>query len=170
VNLGPNNVTQICDGKSAWIKFGSESRDATNTLGEFERGISLFGGGWGLYQRVLAGKVSGYSIGDETIDGKKVLGVAVSAYFGKVKLYFDPDTHLLSAARYQSAGPQGAVDTEQRWSDYRAQDGRKFAFATVIYRDGAKFAETAIQDLSLNPKVTDDMFSSPQPSPSPAPK
>lgn len=163
VSLGPNKVVQICDGRSAWIQFGAQSRDATNTLGEFERGIALFGGGWGVYQRVLAGKLSGYAIGEETIAGKKTVGVAVNAPFGNVKLYFDAVTHLLASAKYQSAGPQGAVDTEQRWSEYRTVDGRQFAFDTVIYRDGAKFAETAIQDLSLNPKVEDSLFSNPQP-------
>lgn len=158
VSLGSNKVVQICDGKSAWVRFGEQSRDATATIGEFERGIALFGGGWGLYQRVLSGKTTGYAIGEETFNGRKTVGVAVNAPFGNVKLYFDEETHLLAAARYQSAGPQGAVDTEQLWTNYRTVEGRQFAFDTVIYRDGAKFAETSIEDLSLNPAVEDSLF------------
>jgi zinc protease len=158
VTLGPNKITQVCDGKSAWIQFGDQTRDATATLGEFERGISLFGGGWGVYRRALAGNLPAQAIGEETIDGKKTVGIAVSGPFGQVKLYFDPETHLLAAARYQSAGPHGASDTEQHWSDYRTVEGRQFAFSTVIYRDGAKFAETSIQDLKLNPQVDDAFF------------
>ena len=59
-----------------------------------------------------------------------------------MKLYFDPATHLLAAARYQSEGQHGPVDNEQHWSDYRTVDGRQFAFTTTIYRDGAKFLES----------------------------
>jgi hypothetical protein len=130
-------------------------------LGEFERGLSLFGGGWGVYRQVLAGKLSGHIIGEEEIAGKKAVGVAVGAPFGAIKLYFDPATHLLLAARYQSARQHGFVDNEQQWSDYRTVDGRQFAFSTVIYRDGKKFVESTIQEINLNPKLEDSLFAMP---------
>ena len=116
----------------------------------------------GVYQQVLAGKLEGQAIGEEEIDGKKTMGVAVQAPFGAIKLYFDPATHLLVAARYQSARQHGFVDNEQYWSDYRAVDGRQFAFSTVIYRDGKKFVESTIQEIRLNPKVEDSVFAMPQ--------
>jgi hypothetical protein len=131
-------------------------------LGEFERGISLFGGGWGVYREALAGKLRGQSIGDEQIDGRKLAGVAVQAKFGSIKLYFDPETHLLAAARFLSAGPQGAVDAEQCWSDYRPVEGRQFAFATVVYRDGAKYMESTVQEVKVNPQVDDALFVKPE--------
>jgi hypothetical protein len=109
---------------------------ASQVMGEFERGLSLFGGGWGVYQQALDGKMKGQSIGDEEIDGKKLSGVQVQGPFGIVELYFDPSTHLLAVARYQSASPEGASDTGQHWNDYRAVEGRLFAFSTVAYRDG----------------------------------
>jgi hypothetical protein len=163
VDLGSNGATQVCDGKSAWVRFGDTTRDATQTLGEFERGIALFGGGWGMYQRALAGKVAAQSIGDEEIEGKKVQGVLVEGgQFAGLKLYFDPETHLLMAARYQSAGANGASNNEQRWSDYRAVEGRQFAHSIVIFRDGVKLAETTVQDLTLNPKLDDSLFTKPE--------
>jgi hypothetical protein len=165
VNSRGMNVVQACDGKSAWMEIQSQTRDATPMMGEFERGVSLFGGGWGIYRQALAGKLQGQSIGDEEIDGKKMSGVVVQAPFGLIKLYFDPATHLLSAARYQSAGPQGAVDAEQRWSNYRAVEGRQFAFSTVVYRDGAKYMESTVQELKVNPQVDDSLFAKPEPSP-----
>jgi len=161
VTMAGQSATQVCDGASAWVRFGSETRDATPTIGEFERGISFFGGGWGVYRQVLEGKIGGNAIGDEEIGGKKLTGVALQAPFGAVKLYFDPATHLLAAVRYQSAGPHGASDNEQRWSDYRAVEGRQFAFATSIYRDGAKFLETSVAGLTLNPPADDNLFSRP---------
>lgn len=160
--LGDQHVVQICDGKSAWVQYPDRTANASYVLGEFERGLSLFGGGWGVYRQVLAGKLSGHALGEEEIAGKKAIGVAVEAPFGAIKLYFDPATHLLTAARYQSARQHGFVDNEQRWSDYRTVDGRQFAFSTVIYRDGSKFVESTIQEINLNPKLEDSLFTMPE--------
>ncbi len=161
VLYGDQDVVQVCDGTSAWLQFAQSIRDTTPVIAEFKRGISLFGGGWGLYEQVLAGKMSGQFIGETEIDGKKTLGVAVEGAFGPLKLYFDPTTHLLSAARYQSAGAQGTSDNEQRWSDYRTVEGRLFAFSTVTYREGAKFFESTIQNVQLNPKIDESLFAKP---------
>ncbi len=163
-SLSGHNIVQVCDGRSAWVQMGTETRDATPMKREFLRAISLYGGGWGLYREVLAGKISGpaiWAIGDEDIDGKKTTGVAVDAGFGAIKLYFDPATHVLVAARYQSSGAHGASDNEQRWSDYRTVEGRQFAFSTVVYRDGVKYMESTIQQLDLNPTVDDALFAMP---------
>ena len=176
VNLGPATIVQVCDGKSSWLKFPDAIHDTTNMISEFKRGIMLFGGGWGLYQQALAGKISGQAIGEEEIAGKKTLGVAITGPFGAVKLYFDPTTHLLAAARYQSLSEHGASDNEQHWSDYRKVEGRQFAFATDTYRDGAKLFESTVQSVQINPKLDEALFAKPEaaapaaaPPPAPAP-
>src|SRR5271169_4062899 len=176
VNLGPATIQQVCDGKSSWLKFPDGIHDTTNMIGEFKRGITLFGGGWGLYQQVLAGKISGQAIGEEEIAGKKTQGVAVNGAFGAVKLYFDPATHLLAAARYQSVSDHGSSDNEQRWSDYRNVEGRQFAFSTDTVRDGAKLFDSTIQSVQINPKLDEALFAKPEasapaaaPAPAPAP-
>lgn len=163
VTLGDQKIVQVCDGSSAWLQFAQSTRDTTPVISEFKRGISLFGGGWGLYEQVLAGKLAGQFIGEAEIDGKKTLGVSVEGPFGPLKLYFDSTTHLLAAARFQSAGEHGATDNEQRWSDYRPVDGMLFAFSTVTYRDGTKFFESTVQDVLLNPKLDESLFAKPQP-------
>jgi zinc protease len=176
VNVGSATIVQVCDGTSSWLKFPDGIHDTTNMIDEFKRGITLFGGGWGIYQQALAGKIAGQAIGEEEIAGKKTLGVAVSGPFGAVKLYFDPSTHLLAAARYQSSTDHGLSDNEQHWSDYRNVEGRQFAFATDTYRDGAKLFESTVQSVQINPKVDDALFVKPEasapaaaPAPSPAP-
>jgi zinc protease len=165
VSYGGQAITQICDGKSAWIVMGPQAHDVTQVIGEFERGIALFGGGWGFYQQVLAGKITGQAIGETDIDGKKTLGVAVQAPFGNVKLFFDPATHLLAAARFQSMGQQGPVESEQHWSDYRAVEGRQFAFATVTYRDGKRFMESNVAEVKVNPPAEPSLFVKPDAAP-----
>ena len=163
VDFGGQKVVQVCDGTSAWLQFPQGTRDTTPVISEFKRGISLFGGGWGVYEQVLAGKISGQFIGEAEIDGKKTLGVSIDGAFGPVKLYFDPATHLLSAARFQSVAAQGTSDNEQRWSDYRTVEGRVFAFSTVTYRDGAKFFESTIQNVQLNLTLDESLFAKPGP-------
>src|SRR6202162_3293563 len=163
VNYGGQSVIQVCDGTSAWLQFSDSTRDTTPVISEFKRGTSLFGGGWGVYEQVLAGKMNGQFIGEADIDGKKSLGVTIDGAFGPVKLYFDPTTHLLSAARFQSMGAQGTSDNEQRWSDYRTVGGRVFAFSTVTYRDGTKFFESTIQNVELNPTLDESLFAKPGP-------
>jgi zinc protease len=177
VTLGPTTIVQVCDGISSWLKFPDGIRDTTDIIGEFKRGITLFGGGWGLYQQALAGKITGQAIGEDEIGGKKMLGVGVNGAFGAVKLYFDPATHLLAAARYQSATDHGPSDNEQHWSDYRTVEGRQFAFATDTYRDGAKLFDSTVQTVRINPNVDDALFAKPAsaapvaaPAPTPAPK
>ncbi len=162
VEFQGQTIMQVCDGKSAWLQFPDKVVDASRFLPEFERGIAMFGGGWGAYQRVLDGKLAGQFIGEEEIDGKKAEGVQLEAPFNSVKLYFDPTTHLLAAAHYQSEGQHGMVDNDQRWSDYRTVDGKQFAYATTIYRDGAKFLESHIVEVNLNSKIDESLFVKPE--------
>jgi predicted Zn-dependent peptidase len=161
VDLGGTKVLQVCDGKSSWLQFPDSVRDTTDEIAEFKRGILLFGGGWGFYREVLAGNITAQAIGEETIDGQKTEAVAVDGPFGALRLYFDKTRHLLAAARYQSAAEQGFNNNEQRWSDYQPLEGKQFAYATVTYRNGVKFFESAIQSVQLNPKVDDILFAKP---------
>jgi predicted Zn-dependent peptidase len=162
VTYGGQPVVQICDGKSAWVAMGGQTRDVTPAIGEFKRGIALFGGGWGFYQEVLAGKITGQAIGETEIDGKRTLGVAVRGPFGNLKLFFDPATHLLSAARFTTATQRGPAEAEQRWSDYRPVEGHPFAYSTVRYRDGAKDFESSISDVKVNLPLDDSLFAKPE--------
>lgn len=166
VNLGSATILQVCDGNSSWLKFPNGLRDTTDVIGEFKRGISLFGGGWGIYQQVLAGNVPGQAIGEEQIGDKKALGVAVQMPFAALKLYFDPDSHLLVAARYESKSEQGELENEQHWSDYRNVDGRQFAFATETYRAGLKLFESVVDSVQINPKIDPTIFAKPADAPS----
>jgi hypothetical protein len=165
VLYGGQSVIQTCDDKSAWIVVGSRARDATPTIGEFERGIALFGGGWGLYREVLAGQIEGRATGQSEIDGKKANGVAVHGPFGDVALFFDPTTHLLVAARFETATPQGKREAEQRWSGYRPVGGRQFAFSTATFRGGEKLFESKVSAVKINPPVQDSLFAKPEPAP-----
>lgn len=162
VTIADDHIVQICDGKSAWLQFPDKVADVSVAVQEFKRGILLFGGGWGVYREVLLGSLGGHTIHEEEFDGKKSIGVSLQPVVGQLKLYFDTETHLLVAARYSSHGPQGPVDNEQRWSDYRTVGGRQFAYRTVVYRNGSKFVESTTEQVDVNPKLDDALFAKPE--------
>ncbi len=108
---------------------------------------------------------------------------------GNTKLYFDPETHLLIGAHYPQPGPVGPVDTLQMWDDFRpvpsapsaaegspprraegrptdgavaGGQGLKFPYHSVLYRDGAKFADFTVQDVKLNTKPDPAIFTKPK--------
>ncbi|MGH9729516.1 MAG: insulinase family protein [Candidatus Acidiferrales bacterium] len=160
------DIHQVSDGKSAWVQSPQGTREVpAEAFGEFQRGISLFGG-WGFYQQAMAGKVQAQYLGQEEIDAKKADAVNWLASVGVIKLYFDSTTHQLVEAKYKS----GTEDSDQRWSDFRAVEGRQFPYQSVTYRNGAKFTDDTLQDIHINPVLDPSLFAKPAASPAPAPK
>ena len=163
VTLPMGEINQVSDGTSAWVQSPQGTREVpADAFGEFQRGISLFGG-WGFYQQVLAGKVQAQYLGEEELEGKKADAVNWLASFGVIKLYFDSTTHLLVEAKYKS----GTEDSDQRWSDFRAVEGRQFPYQSVTYRSGTKFSDSAVQDIHINPALDPSLFAKPAASPAP---
>ena len=158
-------IQQGFDGKSAWAVTPQGAMELPQSVtGEFQRGIALVGA-VGLYQRTLAGGLEAQYLGEEEIAGKKTEAVQWNAPFGPVKLYFDPATHHLVAARFRQVTPQGAVDAEQQWSDFRAAGGVQVPYQTLTLHDGSKFSDFTVQDVKLNTKLDSSLFSKPQSQP-----
>lgn len=167
------HITQVSDGKSGWIQSPQGTQDVPpEAIGEFQRGIALFGG-WGLYQQVLAGNVKAQYVGQEnTADGKQADVVNWDAPSGPIKLYFDSGTHLLVEAQFTAIGMQGPEPSDQRWSDFRTVEGRQFPFQSVTYRSGTKFSDATVQDVHINPSIDPSVFVKPSaaaPNPPPQP-
>lgn len=162
VTLPMGQITQVSDGQSAWIETPQGTRAVPSEgFGEFQRGIALFGG-WGLYQQALAGSVKAQFVGQEnTSEGKPADVVNWLAPFGTIKLYFDSATHLLVEAKYTSSGMQGPEETDERWGDFRAVEGRQFPFQSVTYRSGVKFNDSAVQEVHVNAQLDPSLFVKP---------
>jgi zinc protease len=154
-------MVQGFDGKSGWASTPQGLMDLPpEYAGESQRAAAL-SGGWGLYKLALAGKLQTQYLGEEDWDGKKDAVVQWNAQAGPVKLYFDPDTHLLAGAHFKAVSPQGTSETDQHWSDFRDVQGRKFPYANVIFRNGTKFSETKVQNVAVNSKPDAALFSKP---------
>ncbi len=150
------------DGKSGWLVSPQGAMDLPpNFFGELQRGIAL-AGAVGLYREALAGKIEAQFIGEEEIEGKKTVGVQWNAPFGEVKLYFDPETHLLVAARFRQLTQQGPTDAEQRWSDYKSVEGLQLAHASTVFHEGAKFSSSTLKEVKLNTKPDAAIFEKPK--------
>lgn len=167
------HITQVSDGKSGWIQSPQGTQDVPpEAIGEFQRGIALFGA-WGLYQQVLAGEVKAQYVGQEnTADGKQADVVKWDAPSGPIKLYFDSATHLLVEAQFTAIGMQGPEPSDQRWSDFRTVEGRQLPFQSVTYRSGTKFSDATVQDVRINPSIDPSVFVKPSaaaPNPPPQP-
>jgi zinc protease len=154
-------MLQVTDGKSAWMQSPQGTAEVpASAVGEFQRGIQLFGG-WGLYQQVLSGNVQAQFVGQEDMDGKKADAVNWLASFGTIELYFDSTTHLLIAAKFQSTGMQGTEDNDEHWSDFRAVEGLQFPYQSVLNRGGQKFTDSTVQEIHLNPALDLSLFTKP---------
>lgn len=162
------HITQASDGRSAWVMSPQGTQDVPpEAVGEFQRGISLFGG-WGLYQQALAGNVKAqYLQHENTADGKPADVVNWDSPYGPIKLFFDSATHLLVEAQFTALGMQGREPSDERWSDFRTVEGRQLPFQSVTYRSGIKFSEATLEEVHLNPPVDPSSFSKPGAAPHP---
>src|SRR5713226_7902843 len=171
-------VTQVSDGRTAWQATPQGAVTLPpNMNGEFQRFIALLGG-WGVLRQGLAGKIQAQFIGEEQIEDKKALAVdwvLSSAGEGqpapeRVRLYFDPETHLLIGARFRQPGPQGFADVLQVWSDFRPVQipgkgsgaGLKFPYSIRTYRNAAKYSVIAVEEVKLNTKPDPAIFTKPK--------
>jgi hypothetical protein len=166
--LPVGTITQGFDGKAAWVLAPQGLMDLPDDFNpELARGIALTGG-WGLYQSALDGKVTAQFLADEDFDGKKSNLVLWSGPSGPIRLYFDAATHLLIGAHFRSITPQGDVETDQHWSDFRAVEGLQYPYHNQVDHDGKKFTETTVSDVKINTNPDPAIFGRPAEEKAPA--
>jgi zinc protease len=160
--LPAGSMTQGFDGNAGWVSSAQGTQRVPPAFNpEFARGVAL-SGGIGVYRLILAGQLDAQLLGEEDVQGKKLIALGWAAPFGQVKLYVDPSTHLITAARYAANTPQGAADTLQLWNDFRAVDGIQYPFHTLTFRNGTRYNEITVDEVKLNTKPDPTVFSVPQ--------
>jgi len=158
----PYDLVLAFDGKTGWVSAPDQGAavlpPAQNV--EFIRRI-LLTGGWGLYRAAKAGTIQAQSLGQRDFQGQKADAVVVTSGDIQVTIYFDPATHFAAGVLYPQDTPQGRVESVEVWSDYREVDGVKFPCHNVSYRNGQKFAESAVQEVKINTNLTPSLFVKP---------
>src|SRR5271170_7280365 len=159
--LPVGTIVQGFDGKAGWILAPQGLLDLPEDfIPEFSRGIALTGG-WGLYQQALDGRVIAQYLEDEDYDGKNTNVVQWSGPSGPIRLNFDATTHLLVGAHFRAITPQGDVETDQHWSDFRTVEGLQYPFRNQVDHDGKKFTETSVSDVKINTNPDPGIFARP---------
>ena len=158
----PNaSLTQGFDGSTGWLQYpGGVSEVPPDAKNEFRRSI-LLTGGIGIINAAKTGAIEVQYLGEEDLQGKKTIAALWRGPSGAVRLLVDAETHLLYAARFFSASPQGTAETLQVWDDYRLVDGVQFPYHTVTYQDGERHSEIFVQQVRFNQPMDAALFSKP---------
>ncbi len=150
------------DGKSSWLKSPQGTMDLPPALNtESLRNIALMAG-WGLFRQALEGKSEVKFIGEEEVEGRKLVTAEWTSPAGPVKLYFDPASRMLVGARFKQTGLQGVAEVLDLWSDFKPVEGVQFPYKHTTFRDGAKSSNLTASTVQLNTKPDPTGFSKPK--------
>jgi hypothetical protein len=97
---------------------------------------------------------------EKSIDGRLVPGVKVECD-GKrtVELYFDPDTHLVTAALFQVVEVGGQRrEALQRYLKYKEIDGCRYPTKGVRYLDGSRTSEFDIVEIRILERIPPEIL------------
>lgn len=101
-------------------------------------------------------------IGEDKVEGKKVVGIRVSAKDQKdVSLYFDKETWLLAKIEYRGADPTtGKEITEERIvTEYgKSKSGVPQPKKVIVKHDGKQFLEAEVVELTMLEKIDESEF------------
>jgi len=155
------SMTQGFDGSTGWLQYpGGVSEVSPVAAEEFRRSI-LLTGGIGILNAAGDGTIDVQYVGEEEVQGKKTITALWRGPSGAVRLHLDAETHLLYAARFFSAGQQGAANTLQVWDDYHLVDGVQFPFHSVTFQDGVRHSEIFVQQVHFNEPMDTALFAKP---------
>jgi hypothetical protein len=104
------------------------------------------------------------TLGESKVNGKPAVGVKVSCKGHKdVDLYFDKKTGLLAKMEYRTVDFMTEKErTEERIiQEYQDLDGRKTAKKVLLNRDGKKYIEVEITEITQVEKLDDSEFAEP---------
>ena len=86
----------------------------------------------------------------------------VNADGASARWYVDPATGQVLRAEFKTGGMQGPVQRQIDYSDYRDVNGLRLAFKRVSRDNGEVAAQTAVKEVTVNPKVDEAAFKKPQ--------
>ena len=101
-------------------------------------------------------------IGEDKVEGKKVVGVRVSAKDKKdVSMYFYKDTWLLAKLEYrgvdQATGKE--INDERLITEYgKSKSGKPVPKKIIVKHDGKQFLEAEVLEVQTLEKLDDDVF------------
>lgn len=101
--------------------------------------------------------------GEQDVEGKPAAGVLVKLEGQRdVTLYFDKESSLLVKAVFKTMVPMtGEATQEIVWSEYKDQDGVKYASKIQMRQNGRKVLDGKVTKVELLEKIDDKEFARP---------
>jgi hypothetical protein len=101
-------------------------------------------------------------IGEDKVEGKKVVGVRVAAKnHTDVSVFFDKETGLLTKVEYRTTDVTSGneINEERIITEYqKSKDGIQVPKTVIVKRDGKKLLETEVTDYTMLEKLDDSEF------------
>ncbi len=149
------------DGKTGWLASPQGVMNLpANQNAEQLRTIALVGG-WGLLRQVMENKSQINYVGEEEVEGHKLVACEWASPAGTARLYIDPASGMLVGTRYRQTSLQGTAEQMEVWADFKPVEGGKFPFKVVQYRDGNKAGEMTVTSIKLNTSPEASLFTRP---------
>lgn len=149
---------QVLNGNRSWKKIGQQIRDLSDSeKREMQRG--LFRDLINVFKNYETLNLSIQYFGEEKVGNRRHHVLHLKNETGDFfNLYIDPDSQLVAKKTYQGTSAVGFARLEERYSDYRAVDGIKIPFRTIVRARGKKFIESRVTKAELNVELSEDFF------------
>jgi predicted Zn-dependent peptidase len=137
-------MTIAYDGQGGWIKMGQNTRDLPGAQkAEMDGGIF----------RETVGLLRDFDKYNVQALGADEVAVTDPARKMQVKVYLDPNTHLIAKKVFTASIMGPPAETEEIYSDYRDVDGVKIPFAATQKQAGQTRSEQTVSEVKINPDV-----------------
>src|SRR5262249_26146992 len=146
MKLGNETLVLVVAGEAAWQSAGKQVQDMPDAIARQERGALWHDHDFVLLRHLDPGTIV-QATGNEPVEGKPYDTVLVRSADGanQVKLYIDPETHLISRLSYQQFGGTAVED----YGDYRKVAGVWFPFRQRA-AGGSQVMEITVSDIQVN--------------------
>ncbi len=155
---------QIFNGKEGWISLNGTVTEMDKDAAEEAR-ESLHSGS---VEHLLPLKSKDYTLstlGEDKVGDRPVVGVRASRKgYRDVNLYFDKEKFLLLKSATVVKDPMAGGQEQQGerfFSDYKEQDGIRYAGKVKIKRDGKDYVDSETLEYKPQEKVDDSVFAKP---------
>jgi hypothetical protein len=123
----------------------------------------LLAEGIGVYQAAIAGKVQTQWIGEQQVQNQKLVELEWNSEVGPIRLFVDPQTHLVTGAGYTATTSAGSIEMVELWSDFREVHGVKLPFHLASYQGRAQLTDVTVKDIKVNVSLDPSLFNTLQP-------
>ncbi|MBM3727213.1 MAG: insulinase family protein [Acidobacteria bacterium] len=152
ITLPVARIVQVVDGSGGWIQQGPMNRDVPPAMAK-QMALSIHTtAAIGLLREAAQGKAEVNAIDANSFTWK--LGDHT------VKVELDADRRPAKLT-YRSVTPQGAMDVELRYSDYKQTGELMLPGKAVIVQNGSPFLDSTIAEWKVNSGVDASVFAKP---------